>query len=460
MKKILLIMVAIALLLCGCAKELPAYELPSESTAPNESVETTPAQEKEWEEFNTYPAELDVDKLLGHTDHEIVFLQGLYAHYYDFDMHRAFAFCSQPNCTHSDESCPAYFGGESVMETDYAVSGDSVYAILTENQRTVRLRQLRPLTGEKRDLFSESLPETVNDQDENGVPRTVSYDIQRVDLLLSGSALILQYEIWRDETRFETDRQAYSRSAEKVILRYDLRDGTLRELYRSPIPLLLDGSVALPAETILDASDRYALLLPSVLPDTAPMTMEEYMETGADEEAYHVYLAEMMHSFNMSNELQVWDLETGEKTSLCTLNDLRMDSDSALYQHKICYIRGERELWQLDLRDGSRRKLLEVEAPANFTVFEQWDGRVFFSRWRELADGTGWTDWFWYEPAAGELRQYQADSSLLQYRILGETDRSFYVSRAGGGYYLIDKQDYYNENYGAAQKVGMLSLVN
>ena len=455
MKKILLITVAMALLLCGCAKELPAYELPTGSTAPDESAETMPAHEKEWEEFNTYPVDLDVDELLGHTDHEIVFLQGRYAHYYDFDMHRAFAFCSQPNCIHSDESCPSYFGGDSVTDTDYVVAGDSIYAVCTaDDWHTIRLRQLKPLTGEKTDLYTDTLPEPVQDTDEDGTPRNVMYYYQSPELLFTGSALILQYQITRQEDRFEADKQTSQSSGEKVVLRYDLNSGTMRELLRGDVPVY--NWTWLRPDHILDASDRYALLRMH----DSPMTLEEYTAAGASEEEYDDYIRDMLFSLGETAELQIWDLETGEKTQLCTANELRMDSDSAFYQHKICYIKNDRELWQIDLQDGSKTKLLEVEEPANFATIEQWDGRVFFSRARELDDGTYWFDRYWYEPATGELRQYQAESSRLQYRIMGETDRSFYVSSADGGYYSIDKQDYYNENYDAAQNVGMLSLVN
>ncbi len=458
MKKLLLITVAMVLLLCGCTKELPAYELPPDTTAPNESVETTPVQEKEWEEFNTYPVELDVDDLLGHTDHEIVFLQGKYAQYYDVEMHRAFAFCSQPNCTHSDESCPSYFGGDSVTDTDYVVAGDSIYAVCTENDgHTLRLRQLKPLTGEKTDLYTDTLPEPVQDTDEDGTPRNVMYYFQSPDLQFTGSALILQYQITRQEDRFEADRQTSQGSGEKVILRYDLNNGTLRELLRSDVPMY--GSVWLSPDAILDAADRYALLSTHDSFQTVPMTEEEYAQNGGDAEGYPDYIGGVFEA-RERGQILIWNLETDEKTVLCAPEELGMNSSYALdrQRHRVCFLKNDRELWRLDLRDGSQIKLLELEG--NICNISQWDGRVFFSTWRDLEDGTTWYDWYWFEPETGELRQYQKDENFCVFSIWGETDSYFYGCGADDTGAVLSKQDFYNENYDAAQSVGYLTLVN
>lgn len=457
MKKILLIMIAMALLLCSCAKELPAYELPSNLTKPSESAETISTQEKERKEFNTYPVELDVDDLLGHTDHEIVFLQGKYAQYYDVEMHRAFAFCSQPNCTHADESCPSYFGGDNVTDTDYVVAGDSIYAVCTENDgHTLRLRQLKPLTGEKTDLYTDTLPEPVQDTDEDGTPRYVMYFFQSPDLLFTGNALILQYQITRQEDRFEADRQTSQGSAEKLILRYDLNSGAMRELLRSDVPVY--GSVWLSPDMILDASDQYALLRVHDSFSETPMTEAEYVKNGSAAEDYPEYIGGILETCERG-EILLWDLETGETTVLCAPEELGMDSSYALdrQHHRICFLKNDRELWRLDLRESSQTKLLELDG--DVCNISQWDGRVFFSTWRELENGTTWYDWYWFEPETGELRQYQKDENFCVFSIWGETDSYFYGGGANGGA-VLSKQDFYNENYDAAQSVGYLTLVD
>ena len=457
MKKILLITI-IMLLLAGCTKELPAYELPSYTAEPEESAETAPTQEKTWEEFNIYPVGLDVDALLGHTDHEIVFLQGKYAQYYDVEMHRAFAFCSQPNCTHSDESCPSYFGGDSVTDTDYVVAGDSIYAVCTEDDgRTLRLRQLKPLTGEKADLYTEALPEPMEGTDENGTPRLITNYFQSPDLLFTGNTLILQYQIMRQEDRFESDRQVSQGNGEKIILRYDLNSGTMQELLRSDVPVF--GSTWLSSDMILDAADQYALLSTHDSFQAVPMTEEEYVENGSAAEDYSDYIGCVLETCERG-EILLWDLETGEKTVLCTPEELGMNSSYALdrQRHRICFLKNDRELWRLDLRDGSQIKLLELEG--NICNISQWDGRVFFSTWRNLEDGTTWYDWFWFEPETWELRQYQKDENFCVFSIWGETDSYFYGCGADDTDAVLSKQDFYNENYDAAQSVGYLTLVD
>lgn len=459
MKKVLIFALLLALL-CGCAKELPAYELPSGAAEPTASGEPRPAETREQERFNTYPVDLDVDALLGHTDHEIVFLQGKYAQYYDLELHRAFAFCSQPNCSHSDESCPSYFGGDSAMETDYAVVGDSIYAILTENETTLRLRRLKPLTGEKRDLFTETLPDLVQDTAEDGTPRSVVHHYSSVQLQPTGSALILQYHVWRDVTLYEKDRQRWDGSAEHVVLRYDIPTGELRELYRGAVPIYYEAGTMFQGagDGVIDAGDRFVLWYAD--PAVPPTTLEEHLKSGGSEEDYSEYMSGYARSSYESGRVLLWDLETDEKTPICARNDLRMDSSYALYRHTVCFLKHERELWRLDLKDGSQTKLLELDMPGVLAMVEQWDGRVIFNMCRELEDGTFRYDWYWYELATGELRQFQKEGGVCKFSIIGETDRYLIGYTPDGGAHVLSKQDYYNENYDAyTDGLGSLLLV-
>ena len=457
MKKLFLIIFLI-LLLAGCARELQTYELPTAPAETGKSAETKPAQEREWEIFNTYPVGLDVDALLGHTDHEIVFLQGKYAQYYDAELRRGFAFCSQPNCPHSDESCPSYIGGDPVNETTYVVTGDSIYAVCLENPRIIRLRQLKPLTGEKTNLYSDTLPEAVYNTDEDGTPRNVQSYFQNTQLLFTGSALILQYQIVRQEDRYENDRTQTVSSGEQVILRYDLNTGRMKELLRGEIPII--GSMQFSSDCILDASDRYALFVPRDTFAEMPLTEEEFLQNGGDQAAYEEYLIGLTAAEKPGGVL-LWDLETDEKTVLCDgLNWAGMAGDYAFDRrhHTFCFLKNDRELWRLDLSDGTQRKLLDVDE--SICNLAQWDGRVFFAYSRTLEDGTKWYDWYWYELATGALRQYQRGENYCVFSIWGETDHYFIGSGKNGFSAVLSKQDFYNENYEDAKSVGFMNLVN
>ena len=477
MKKCILMLIVLSLLFIGCARELPDYELPSRQTEQTESGETEPVETKEWEEFNTYPVELDLDPLLGHADHEIVFLQGKYAQYYDVELGRYFAFCSQPNCVHNDESCPSYFGGDSIMETDYVVSGDSVYAVCVEGDTHLRLRQLRPLSGEKTDLFTDTLPEEVHDKDENGTARSVSCRFERAELLLTGSMLILQYETHRDErteayTQVVDDTGGLSfiptgdsnHTGEKIILRYDVKAQTVEELFRGELPIY--GGMQMDSDRIVDASDRYALFITHSSLNEPLMTPEEYYQSIGDEaglEAFrtgndgrYIEYTSAIYAARAPGEAMLWNLETDDKTPLCSPNDLRMDSVNALYQHSFCYLKDEREIWRCDLKDGSQRKLLD--APGNVGVFEQWDGRLFFNTWAPIDEESALWTWYWFEFATGELRQFH--TGLLPFYIKAETDQYFIGMDYNGRYSVLSKQDFYNERYDAAQAIGNLYLVN
>ena len=343
------------------------------------------------------------------------------------------------------------------METDYVVTGDSIYAVCTaDDGQTLRLRQLKPLTGEKTDVYTDTLPEPVQDTDEDGTPRLILYYFQYPQLIFTGSALILQYQITRQEDRFEPDRHSAQGSGKAVILRYDLKTGTMRELLRSDVPV--SGWTWLTPDAILEASDQYALLRTHDSFSTLPMTEEAYVQNGGNVEDYPDYIFGIMNACE-KGEILLWNLETGERTALCAPEELCMESSYALdrQHHRICFLINDRELWQLDLRDGSQAKLLELDG--NVCNVNQWDGRVFFSTWRELEDGTTWFDWYWFEPETEELRQYQKDENFCVFSIWGETDSYFYGGGANGGA-VLSKQDFYNENYAAAQSVGYLTLVN
>ncbi len=480
MKKCILMLIVLSLLFIGCARELPDYELPSRQTEQAESGESQPVETKEWEEFNTYPVELDLDPLLGHADHEIVFLQGKYAQYYDVELNRYFAFCSQPNCVHNDENCPSYIGGQSITDTDYVVSGDSVYAVCIDAERTLRLRQLKPLSGEKTDLYTNTLPEDVHDKDENGTARSVSCYFERAELLLTGSTLILQYETHRYE-----QTEAYAQvveengdlsiiptgdaihTGEKIILRYDIKTQTLEELLRIELPIY--GGTQLDSDRIVDASDRYALFIAHENLKEPPMTPEEYYRSIGDESALEAYrtgkderyleYTAAIFSSSASGKAMLWDLETGEKTALCGSDALHMDSVNALRQHSVCYVK-DGQLWRCELEDGSQSKLLEVDGnvDGSIGVIEQWDGRVFFNTWKPIDGESALWTWYWYEPATGELRQFH--TGLLPFCIKAETDHYFIGMDYNGNYSALSKQDFYNERYDAAQTIGNLYLVN
>ena len=462
MKKRILMLIAISLLFVGCAHELPDYVLPSkqteqtEATSQAETGDTSSAAAEEWREYTTYPVDLDVDALLGHTDHEILFLQGKYAQYFDVELGRYFAFCSQPNCVHNDESCPSYFGGDSVMDTDYVVSGDSVYAACVEGETHLRLRQLKPLTGEKTDLWTLDLPEFSEDTAEDGTPLYIGYYFEDTNLMHTGNTLLLQYSTSCQKPRFEQDRQLSDSTRVLHCLRYDLRTGRAEDLLSEDY-ICFENSYAAPGG-ILDASDRYTLLSAGQAFSKPPMTKEEFMAAGGDEDAYFQYIGRLLIEAHQTMEIQVWDLETGEKVPLCNMNDLRMDSDRALDHHRVCYLKNEHEIWRVDLADGSQRKLLDFDG--NIGRIEQWDGRVFFAAWKPQEDGTALWDEYWYDPATEELRQWAGDVRLCPFSICAETDRYFIGLTEAGGCDALDKQHFYNGDFAAAKQVGHLTLVN
>lgn len=113
MKKLAVLMILLALLLCGCAKEAEvdpdAVDFAQTPTIPTEEVDTLPVLNAPNEGTKAAPhfftaAENGIFTLKlndGSWDKEFL-------HFYDFTTGESYPVCAKPNCTHDDYLCSAY----------------------------------------------------------------------------------------------------------------------------------------------------------------------------------------------------------------------------------------------------------------------------------------------------------------------------------------------------------------
>lgn len=436
MKRIIALIAAGLLLLTGCSTALPEYTLPAgrvQLTAGN----PLPVAEQS-RRYNTYPVRSDLDAVFGSTDHEIFFLNNdKCAQYYDLSVSKSETYCKLPGCTHLDENCAAYYGG-AVWGTNYTVNGEYVYAApLSEDSESFTLTAMNILTGEKQTLLTRSVDK--------------GHYINPPSLNFTGNSLIVSYSDILAVTHYEGNAQILDEeTVVRHILRCDLLTGEVRELVNDELPNY-GGRALGTTGVIMDAGDRYALYRSGVDFAQPPMSVAEFVRDGGTEEAYGNYVSELETT---GGDYYLWDLESGEMTFLYSEEDDLTDSSLAYNRHTVCFARGN-AVWRVDLTDGSVTELFTTDTPVVMT--EQWDGRVFYNTYTD-----GICSWYWYELATGETHQFQKGTSLSVFSIKAETP-NYFVGLKGESddctLYALSKQDYYNENFAAAQAIGSPSIL-
>lgn len=435
MKKIVALFTAALLFLTGCSTVLAEYKLPSTDTQPT-TESPLPSAEQE-RTYNTYPVDQDLDAVFGSADHEIFFLENdRRAQYYDLSVNKEQVYCTRPGCTHLDKDCPAYYGG-AVWGTNYTVNGEYVYAApLAEDSGSFSLLAMNILTGEKETLLSRTAPE--------------GHYYEPPTLIFTGSSLIVKYfDIYLQDHYENGDQVVDELSQVTHIERFDLSTGEVRELFSKESPSY-GGRVLGTSGAILDAGDRYALFMSGVDFVEPPTSRSDFLKDGGTEAEYGEYVSSLEET---GGDYYLWDLESGEKTFLYSYDEDLTDSSFAYSDdHTVCFARGN-AVWRLDLKDGTTTELFTTEAPVVMT--EQWDGRVFYNTEKD-----GVWEWFWYELATGETHQFQKGVYNCIFSIYAETP-NYFVGLVEGGdcaFYVLSKQDYYNENYAAAQSIGSMSI--
>ncbi len=429
MKRILSAILLISLfLLCGCKEQLPDYtlEVPTTTEKSTEPSTTETTRIKEYREYTTYPVEQTRGNVVGNTYY---YSRSRVIRYYDPELRRGVTLCSQPNCTHDDEKCTAYLGGDN--NTYYQVSGNMVYAIVdyTESDGRILFVERNMITGESRILW-DLTPE------ENMVREDVGFSVCEDVAFLA----FREFEMdWKEDgtTYLEKNVKNYSYEIDLITGERELllvgEAPSLEGVYFSGDTI----DVSLCTEDFLVINDMEYV-------GELPMSAETYLQENPEGD-YSDYLTESLRRFNTSSHYSL-NRKTGEKKRIYgNVVEAHHQDDGCKRDKKVVFTEGN----TVCIYDGYTGEVTDCFEQDNMGFLNLLDGRIFYNTGEEKEDGSLVYTYFWYDLQTGEKKQFQEGISIMVFSIMEETKDYFY------GYYkgkncFISKQDFYNENYDAA----------
>ncbi len=425
MKRILCVfMVFVAVLLTGCSIELQDYTLQTgenESVATETGTEEIPVSETKLKEYREYKTYAPV-KGWGDTVDELYYLTHFpVIRYYDMELQRKITLCTQPNCTHIDDSCLAYLG--QCLECRYMVRGDLLYAVVRNgDQEEVLFVERNMITGESRTIW-DMTPE------ENMVREQIDFS------LYDGVAFFTfrEYERKWDQTgcSYEKDPVQYS-------YEIDLVTGKRELLLQDEIPVLSGFAFSGDAIVPHACTENFLVIRDKSFTEDALMTMEEYTKLYPQGD-YGLYIwEEYEHMEHVS-----LDRRTGERKRICgSLKEAAMQDQKCIGERKMFFAEND----MVYMYDGYTGQVTPCFPQSDVILLRYFDGRVWCNT---RAEGETDVEFYWYDLQTGEKHQFQKGISPMVFSIHGETERYFYGSGPGTTQ-AISKQDFYNENYDAA----------
>lgn len=422
MKKCLIVLV-ISLLLCGCTPQMQDYTL---STAPTEQMLPTdsmvPLETRPYREYATYPVEHPSPNVRGN----LVFsTRSKIVHYYDMDLRRQVALCSQPNCTHNTQACTAYLGGSG--STTYQVVGDVAYALIQENPddggKTQFIAQ-NVVTGE-RNLLWDLTPEKDN---------TI---LDYLDFIIDGNTAFIQFRQFDmvetiTDGRYHWDYQNIC----WVIYEIDLNTGARTLLSSDEVPYdppieRMGDCLALRATT-----EEYLLMIDYEPPAEDVLSREAFYEQFPDGD-YYEYVYEHFQDY----EYVSVNRRTGQRKRICGDAQVARISDSCVYRDQKMSFVNDGWVCVYDGRTGEVTRYFQQE---NIGFQNLLDGRIIYNVW--IPEEGDSYEFYWYDLTTGEKQQFQKGVSTMIFSIMGETEDCF-IGNYKGIEKRITKQDFYNENY-------------
>lgn len=420
--KCTIIVLLLAFLFGGCNQELTDYTLNTVATTQNLTESTGETIEKmPTKEYTTYPISRPADHIQGNRRY---YKNSRTICYYDVDIQRKIVLCSQPNCTHSNESCFAYLGGNE--NTQYLVDDSIAYALIVdmEDEKKAQFISRNIVTGETDVLWDLS-------------PENQDTMMQNFELSLDADTVFLtfnQYDMMWDENG------SYS---EKNIFNYayaiDLNTGDRELLLRDEIPYV-DG-FALDGDSLIGKASTEDYLLVRSIGEfkELPLGMEDYLESNpyGDYEEYLNTLQWPEVAFYSVNR------KTGERTKICgdEANAKLQDITGPFCEKKMSFADGD----TICVYDGHTGKVTRCFTQKNIGFQSYKDGRIIYNVRKE--DGN--YEYYWYDLTTGETQQFQSGISIMVFSVHEETADYFYGNYNGSNRF-ISKQDWYNENYDAA----------
>lgn len=424
--KRLLMLLMVLLLLCGCTPRIQDYTLSTFQTAQTLPTETVyPQETRSYREYMTYPVVHPSPNVWGNM---VFSTRSKIVHYYDMELRRQVALCSQPNCTHNTEDCTAYLGGSG--STTYQVVGDVAYVLIQENPddggKTQFISQ-NVVTGE-RNLLWDLTPEKDN--------TTLDY----LDFIIDGGTAFIQFRQY-DMEETVTDGVFHWEDTNIIwyIYEINLATGERTVLSADEVPnadytLWYGDCLALQA-----TSEDYLLMIDYEPPAEDLLSYEDFYKKYPERDlSAYVFEHQQDYAYVSINR------KTGERKRICGNAQEARIQDSNVYRDQKMSFVNDGWVCVYDGRTGEVTRYFEQESIGFQNLL---DGRIIYNVW--IPEEGDSYEFYWYDLTTGEKQQFQKGVALMIFSIRGETEDCF-IGLYKGIEKRITKQDFYNENYDAA----------
>ncbi|MGI6659064.1 MAG: hypothetical protein ACOX4N_06640 [Dethiobacteraceae bacterium] len=389
--------------------------------------------------------------------------------YYDFAAKEKYILCDKANCSHANASCSAWY--ENVHDaTGLAMYGEKVYVIkLNSNSNKYELLSMDPTGNNQKVIYSLEI----------GDYRAGSWvlDSIRYVYYAGGMAwLSADYQYIGEPAEESSD---FSDSAHTLIIGINLQDGTsitLNELSEAKAAYQLE---LVAKDYIVLRKDWQALEQLSQKAFAEAYEQGEFAEFSSAADPYYEYQVWYQdHSEPMYLYL-IYDLRTGEVTEFERGKyKLNYDEDghvggvlpkyifTGTYDGKLIYTVSDYEknnsLYTLDVKNNEREQLLAIEnggtlvtAMLGGVISSIIDGnKILYCLYTEQEKA----DILYYDLQTKEHVALFQDDRRITFRLIGETSTKligiiYNPITYNPTVYSIDKEDYYQGNLNAAEKL-------
>lgn len=425
MKRILVVLI-IMMLLCGCTKTTNTTDYTLDTRTPEqeptESEDMSPTlYNGEWKEYSTYPVERPSDNVIGN---KYYYTERKAVSYYDFELEKTIVLCSQPNCTHSDESCYAFISDARYVV--YEVWGDMVYAVASDGAEggEAEFLSLNPVTGERKTLMDLT-------------PEEGRYR-ENFAMTLDGNTGFIQF--WE----YSVGMDGYYENQINYAYAIDLTSGEAELLLNVSIPTY--GSFQYGGTCLdLQATTEQFLLIARVGEwKEEPIGYDEFIAQGHNEDEFFDYI----DAIYPDTEHYSVNRETGEETRIYGDSmEAHIQDAVGPYRNKMVSFVNDDTLY---IYDGHTGQVTEYFQQSNIGFQDYKDGRIIFNVYPDSSAEDSVWEYFWYDLTTGEMQPFQQGVSTMVFSIYYET-ADYFIGLYNGAQRYISKLDFYNQNYEAAK---------
>jgi len=368
--------------------------------------------------------------LISHFGHQLTeegyFVGGNVITFSDFSTERSFVVCAQPGCTHGDSLCSAFLGG---INNEYALYRGVFYTLITEHggesEWHYTFKSREPEDAAWQTLWAHSL---------------ATGTAGNVVVRLGGgyAAIMVRETIWDEQhaDRGYTHLVAVNLDAGTVENIMPRREDINSESH------LLYGTAEGKAVIAWTGFDR------EIIPhdDFVRQSIEDDGVSAEDATDSWFRLLEE----SRINRILIADLATGAITEIASgpRSVLPLPTHPNFVYKGMVYYYYDGAIISYSLRDAQAKELLRIPDVVNVFAF---DGRVFY------ITSTNYEHSFFYHILeSGEAHQLNNGNNkeVMIMSINYENNTMFMGLHNGGWNVLISKEDFYNEDYDRAIRVG------